>query len=524
LIIKEQNLLPLSRALWQIHFPDSLRLAQKARQRFSFEELFFLQLSLLQRKIKLSREKAFLVVPNLPLIKEFIGSLPFKLTDAQRKAAWQILKDMEKPKPMARLLEGDVGSGKTIVAAIAALSVLRAGYQAVLMAPTEILAEQHFLNIGELFKKFKLQVGLLTSERALIQKENKPPEKILKKELLQKIQGEQALMLIGTHSLIQRPVKFKKLALVIMDEQHRFGVEQRAKLARPAGKSKQTVFPHLLSMSATPIPRSLNLTLYGDLDLSLIDELPKQRRKIITKIIPPKKRGEVYQFIREQVGQGRQAFIVCPRIENQPAGKEKPLLSQTELKAVKEEYEKLSKEVFPDLKIAMLHGKMKAEEKEKAMNDFKNKKSDILVSTSVIEVGLDIANASVIAIEGVERFGLAQLHQFRGRVGRSSHQSFCFLFTNSTAGKSRQRLSALVKSENGFELAEKDLKIRGPGDFLGQRQSGLPDLAMESLANLELVKQARAAARAILLQSPRLEKYPAVKLKLKKFKKKLRSG
>jgi len=306
------------------------------------------------------------------------------------------------------------------------------------------------------------------------------------------------------------------LALVIVDEQHRFGVEQRRQLCQ----KNQSFIPHLLSMTATPIPRTLSLTIYGDLDLSLINEMPKGRKRIITKVIPPEERQKSYDFIRKQIKEGRQVFVICPRIESKDKEETKNI-SWAEVKAVKEEYEKLSKIVFPDLNVAMLHGKMKTKEKEKIMEDFKNKKIDILVSTSVVEVGVDIPNATVMMIEGAERFGLAQLHQFRGRVGRSKYQSFCFLFTDSPAKKTHLRLKALINCEDGFKLAEKDLEIRGPGDFSGIRQWGIPDLTMSSLKDIFLVEQARSAAKEILEEDPLLKKYPLLQKKLNEFSKKI---
>ncbi|MDI6591450.1 MAG: ATP-dependent DNA helicase RecG [Patescibacteria group bacterium] len=496
-IIESNKLLPLAEALWQIHFPDSLNLAKKAKERFSFEELFIISLFVLRERQKLAKESAIPIPLNLPLLKKFVNSLPFKLTDAQKRSAWEILKDIEKPRPMNRLLEGDVGSGKTVVAVMAALNVAKAGFQVALMAPTEILAKQHFQNISKLLENFNLKIGLLTSKE-------KPEGKVD--------------ISVGTHALIQEGVKFKNLALVILDEQHRFGVEQRAKLCQKSG-FKTRLIPHLLSMTATPIPRTLALSIYGDLDLSLIDELPKGRKKIITKVIPPEARQKAYAFIRKEVKNGKQVFVICPRIE--PEKNQQKITSWAEVKAVKEEYNKLSKKVFPDLKIGMLHGRMKVEEKEKIMKDFKERKIDILVSTSVVEVGIDIPNASLMMIEGAERFGLSQLHQFRGRVGRGKFQSFCFLFTDSPSKKTQQRLKALLSSENGFELAEKDLEIRGPGDLFGSRQWGIPDLAMASLKDIFLVEKTKNSAKEILAKDPELKKYPILRRKLEEFQQRI---
>ncbi|XOB46816.1 MAG: ATP-dependent DNA helicase RecG [Candidatus Nealsonbacteria bacterium] len=506
LIKKEENLLPLNQALWQIHFPDSKELAKKARKRFSFQELFFIQLNVLREKMRLKMEKAISIPFDLKVVKSFVDSLPFKLTNAQRKSAWQILKDIEKPRPMNRLLEGDVGSGKTIVATIAALNVAKAGYQVAFMAPTEILAEQHFKNLKNILKDFKLKIGLLTGSNSKISE-----KKITKKTLLQKIKEGEIDIIIGTHALIQEEVRFGKLALVILDEQHRFGVEQRARLCQGAD-SQVKLIPHLLSMTATPIPRTLALTLYGDLDLSLLDEMPKGRKKIITKVIPPKERERVYDFIKDEVKKGKQVFVICPRIESTETSK-----NWSDTKAVKKEYEKLSKKIFPKLKVAMLHGKMKSKEKEEVMKKMKNKKIDVLVSTSVIEVGIDIPNATLMLIEGADKFGLSQLHQFRGRVGRREDQSFCFLFTDSGTKKTRMRLRALLDSKTGFELAEKDLQIRGPGEVFGARQWGIPDLAMSSLSDVFLVKKTRSWAQKILEQDPQLKKYPLLADEIKEF-------
>ncbi len=476
--------------------------------------------------MKLSKEKAPAIPINVELMKEFIQSLPYKLTNAQKRSAWQILKDLEKPRPMNRLLEGDVGSGKTVVAAMAILNAVKNGYQAAFMAPTEILARQHHKTVINLLKKFKLKVGLITGKENYID-----GKKITRKELLEKVKNGAVNILIGTHAIIQdttpktrekTPARFNNLALVIIDEQHRFGVEQRAKLI-----TNQKMIPHFLSMTATPIPRTLSLTIYGDLDLSVIDELPKGRKKISTKIIQPKDKKATYEFIRQQIKEGRQTFVICPRIEQPKVtnllGEEVSFqtLSWMDVKAVKQEYKKLSEEIFPDLKIAMLHGKMKSDEKEKIMRDFKDKKIGVLVSTSVVEVGVDIPNASVMMIEGSERFGLAQLHQFRGRVGRSDFQSYCFLFTDTEGYVYNRRLRALITCDNGFELAEKDLAIRGPGDFTGQRQWGIPDLAMASLTDTVLVSKARQEAKELLEKDPELKKHPLLAEKLKEFQKRI---
>jgi ATP-dependent DNA helicase RecG len=520
-ILKKQKLPEIRTALMNIHFPRNIKFAEEAKKRFIFEEMFLLQLFVLRQKISLQKETAFKIAFDKELVQKFVNKLPFKLTNAQRKSAWEIIRDMERNKPMNRLLQGDVGSGKTVVAAMAALETAEAGSQVAFMAPTEILAQQHFKELNKLLNGFNLHIGLLTSA------ENKIEDEIIKRsEFVEKVKTGKLDIIIGTHALIQKNVKFKNLALVIVDEQHRFGVEQRAALL---GRSKQ--MPHLLSMTATPIPRTLALTVYGDLDISLLDEMPKGRQKIITKIVPPRQREQAYEFIRREVKNGRQVFVICPRIEprvNSPAAVNEAgpqfeidarKLIWSEVKAVKEEYGKLTMDIFPDLKIDMLHGKMSAKEKGEIMANFRDKKTDVLVSTSVIEVGIDIPNATIMMIEGSDRFGLAQLHQFRGRVGRGKHQSYCFLF--STSGETTHRLRALVKCENGFELAEKDMEIRGPGQFYGIRQSGMPDLAMNSLKDLIFVKSTRQEAIELLKKDPELKKYPLLSEKLSQFKQKI---
>jgi len=517
-ILKERNLMPLFEALLQIHFPSSLAKAELAKKRFAFEELFFISLFVLTERKKLASVKAISIPFSEAHMQKFTKALAFQLTGAQKKAAWYILKDLEKPRPMNRLLQGDVGSGKTVVAAMAALSVVKAGHQAAFMAPTEILAQQHFKTIGQILAPFKVTVGLLTgkTDRFISPKLPNDYIEISREKLLDRAKKGNIDLLIGTHALIQDKVKFGDLALLIVDEQHRFGVKQRAKMLNPSRHSKQALIPHLLSMTATPIPRTLALTIYGDLDLVLIDELPKGRKKIETKIIPPKERHKAYEFIRQQVKVGRQVFVVCPRIEKTDGAP-----SGIEMKTVKEEHEKLSKKVFPDLEVGMLHGKIPQKEKEGIMRKFRYGRIDILVSTSVVEVGVDIPNASVMMIEGADRFGLAQLHQFRGRVGRAEHQSYCFLFTESPSKTTRQRLTALVKSENGFVLAEKDLKIRGPGDFIGVKQWGMPDFAMEQLTNLQLVQESREAAKQLLDKDLTLINYPLLSTQIQSLREKL---
>ncbi len=505
--IKETtSLLPVGKALKEIHFPSSLKLAEEAKKRFDFQELFLVQLYVLRERIKLKREKAF-PIPYNNLLKKFVDSLPYELTKSQKKCAWEILQDLEKNQPMNRLLEGDVGSGKTVIATMAILNIALSNKQTALMAPTEILAKQHFETIKDLLssKKWrKLNIGLLTSEDCKINN-----RKSLKKTFLKKISNGKLDVVIGTHALIQKKVKFERLALVILDEQHRFGVKQRASLCEKKGP-----IPHFLSMTATPIPRTLAISVYGDLDLSLLTEMPKGRKKIRTQIVSLKEREGVYRFIESEIKKGRQAFILCPRIEAKNTS-----TRWSGAKAVKEEYSKLSKKIFPNLKIATLHGKMNVKEKEKIMKKFREKKIDILITTSVIEVGIDIPNATVMVIEGAERFGLAQLYQFRGRIGRGEKSSYCFLFTESSEVKSSERLKALVSSKSGFELAEKDLEIRGAGNVFGIKQSGIPDSITKSLTNPFLVEKTRNWAKRIIQHSPDLKKYPLLKERVKYIEK-----
>jgi ATP-dependent DNA helicase RecG len=515
-VLKGNSLYSLEQALREIHFPSSAVSAKKAQKRFSFERLFLLHLFVLKQKIALLEEKSISIPVDIEKVQELVSKLPFQLTDGQKKASWQILKDIEKNVPMNRLLEGDVGSGKTIVAVIASLAVIKAGHQVAIMAPTEVLAKQHFDEIAKLLWQFKIDIGLLTGKKDKLRSKKLKGDtlEISKEKLIEKAKTGEVDLLVGTHSLIQDKVKFKSLALVILDEQHRFGVEQRARLCL----KKDSGVPHLLSMTATPIPRTLALTLYGDLNLSIIKEMPKERKKIITKLISPKKRIHAYSFIKKEIEKGRQAFFICPKIEESKSGKK---TAWSDLKSVEEEKERLEKEVFPEFKIGMLHGKMKSSEKEKIMKDFRNKKTDILVSTSVIEVGIDIKNATVMVIEGAEMFGLSQLHQFRGRVGRGEFQSYCFLFTNSSNLKTKKRLEALLTSKDGFELAEKDLEIRGPGDFLGKRQWGSADFTMDALKDIELIEETREAAKTLLEKDPLLKNYSVLERRVSTLKQKL---
>ncbi len=509
-IKKDYQLMDLPFALEQIHFPASHNLLERAIHRLKFDELFLIQLQTQLVRERLKKQKGPKIEIKLEEIKKFIKELPFELTFSQKKSAWEILKDLEKPRPMNRLLEGDVGSGKTVVATIAILNVILNNYQVAYLAPTEILANQHFNTISKLLKNWPIEIALLTREDKKIISKKEKEEKISKSKLLSKILNGEIDLTIGTHAIIQKEVKFKNLGLVIVDEQHRFGVEQRAALLNNR-KKEGGFIPHFLSMTATPIPRSLALTLYGDLDLSIIDQLPPGRKEVKIKIVKPGEEKEVYNFIKKEIKNGRQAFVICPLID--PSDK-------LGVKSVKQEYEKLSQEVFPEFKIAMLHGKLKAKEKEKIMKNFLKKKINILISTTVVEVGIDVANASIMLIEGAERFGLAQLWQLKGRVGRSEYQSYCFLFSESYSEKARERLKALLLAKNGFELAEKDLEMRGPGEIFGTQQSGyLEYLKIAKLSDTLIIQQSQEAAKKILSLDPVLKNFPLLSKKIKEITK-----
>lgn len=498
-IIIGEKLIGFNEALLNIHFPQNSDLLAKAKERLAFDELFLIGLRMLNIKKELSKNKAIALFWEDGLLKEFVKKLPYQLTNAQRRAAWEILCDLKKSQPMNRLLEGDVGSGKTVVATMAALVAAKNNLQTVWLAPTEILANQHFKNVKKLLAPFNIKIGLLTSA-------NKKAD--LKKDRI----------IIGTHALIQKDVRLPNLGLIIIDEQHRFGVKQRSHLRQQSVVGRRlTIVPHLLSMTATPIPRTLALALYGDLDISVINEMPPGRKKVLTKVVSPQHRAKAYDFIAGQIKAGRQVFVICPLIEPKdtpPAGG-KINLFEADRKSAVAEYEKLKKQIFPQFKIGLLHGKMKAKEKDAVMKKFGTGKLDILVSTAVVEVGIDVSNASVMMIESAERFGLAQLHQFRGRVGRSTHQSFCFLFSESFGAANKNRLRAMVNCFDGFQLAQKDLAMRGPGELSGLRQAGLPDLKMATLADTIMMTRARRAAEKII--GGGLKKYPKLSAELTEF-------
>ncbi len=465
----------LGEAIRQAHFPDSQEKLKTARQRLAFDEIFYLQMGVLRQKRDWQAVVGRIFDVPEEWLKERIAALPYTLTGAQQRAVDDICVDVGSGRPMNRLLQGDVGSGKTVVAALAAMMVTHGGAQVAIMAPTSILAEQHFRN----FSNFLVAEGLLAEGQVrLLTGDTANGERVLIQEGL--AAGE-VKVLIGTHALIEEPVQFKDLQLVVIDEQHRFGVDQRAIL-----RSKGTN-PHLLVMTATPIPRSLALTLYGDLDLSIMDEMPAGRQPVATYVLTPQERERAYSLIRSQTKGGSQAFIVYPLIEESE--------KLDTLKAAVDDHERLSKEIFPDLQLGLLHGKMKPDEKDRIMADFRDKKYDVLVSTTVIEVGVDVPNATVMLIEGANRFGLAQLHQLRGRVGRGGGESFCLLIPAQADAAENERLQAMAQTNDGFQLAELDLQQRGPGEFLGTRQAGYATgLKMASLTDVTLIEKARKHA------------------------------
>lgn len=467
-IIGKYNFPKFAEAVRTIHFPQNLAAVEPARRRLAFEELLLLQLSSLKRKIEWKRNlPAYKLGVDKSIVESFIKTLPFELTKSQKEAIDEILSDLAKDKPMNRLLEGDVGSGKTVVAAIAALIAFANGYQTVIMAPTQILASQHYETLKTLFDPLKIRVSLVTSA-------------------FKKSDLGRADIFVGTHALISKRNKFDKVALVVIDEQHRFGVAQRAELVKKS-KNRSSV-PHILTMTATPIPRTVALTIYGDLDLSVLSDMPQGRIKVTTWIVPPIKRGRAYDWIRGQIKKNKiQVFNVCPLIE------ESEKETMQDVKAVTKEYQILAK-IFKGLKLGLLHGRIPAKRKEEAIGAFKEGKTDILVTTPVVEVGIDIANATIMLIEGAERFGLAQLHQLRGRVGRGKQKSYCLLFTDSKSRTVLARLSALQKYNSGFELAELDLKLRGPGEVFGTKQHGFPELKVATWHDSELIREAGIVA------------------------------
>lgn len=488
-IIKESDFLTLKEALGQIHFPENKITAQRAKERLAFDELFLLQLGGLKTKGEWGKEIAIHPLSITKYRKEigyFWEKIPFQLTEAQNKAIREIFNDLAAKKPMNRLLEGDVGSGKTVVAAIAMYVAILNGYQTALMAPTEILAFQHFETISKILEPLGVKIALATGSRKIGALDNK------------------FNIFIGTHALLSQKLDFKNLGLVVIDEQHRFGVEQRA-ILRQKG-----INPHLLALTATPIPRTVALTLYGELDLSVLDQMPPGRKHIRTWMVPDAKRLAAYAWMEKQIKNDlTRAFIVCPFIEESE--------TLVTVRAATVEYEKLQKDIFPKLRLGLLHGRMKGKVKEAVVNDFKNGNLEILVATPVVEVGIDIPDATIMLIEGAERFGLAQLHQLRGRVGRGERQSYCLLFTDSQSQEVIKRLKALESLHSGAELAELDLKMRGPGEIYGTAQHGLLKLKLASFSDFPLIEKTRTYAQEILRESPSLSEHPLLQAKLKKF-------
>lgn len=514
-ITKKYNLPNLSTALVWIHSPKKISHAESARKRFAFQEVFFIQIQKAKEKATVSSASTYQVNIDQTKLKEFISRFPFSLTIAQKKAIAEISKDFNKNYAMSRLLEGDVGSGKTAVAATSAFLVATSrppeglnkkiefgNLQVAYMAPTEILAKQHFQSFIEYFKHLPIQIGLITGSGCQKFPSKSNPEKatpISKTQLLKWVKSGEIPILIGTHALIYKTVEFKHLAYVIIDEQHRFGTKQRKRLAKKDGR-----LPHLLSMTATPIPRTLALTIYGDLDITLLDEMPKGRKPVITKTIGPGQSKDMYEHVRSELADGRQTYVICPRIDEPDPDKENAII----MKSVKAEAERLKQTEFSGYKIDILHSKMTPAEKDEIMKNFSEHKSDILVATSVVEVGVNVPNATNIIIEGADRFGLAQLHQLRGRVVRGTHQAYCFTVTTSKSEKTRDRLKALTTAKNGFELSEFDLQFRGSGGLYGHKQSGLSDLGMEAIKNIKLVEAARNEAKKMIEVDQNLEKHP----------------
>ncbi len=502
-ILEENDLAPLSSALQGIHFPSCKDHLKQSINRLKFDELFILQLKSEIAKKNRKKLKAKKIKFKEKKIKDFVSNLPFVLTKSQKVCSWEILQDIEKTIPMNRLLSGDVGSGKTVVAAMPIYDSILNGYQCTMMAPTEILAVQHFYSVEKLLGS-KIKIGLLTQSQVKITDyQFKSTSKVgQKKEFLSLLKTGKIQLAVGTHALLSKDVKFNNLSLVVVDEQHRFGVEQR-KMIKEKGRQA-----HFLSMTATPIPRSLALLIYGELNISILNESPPGRKPVMSRLVEKENRIKAYDFIKKQVNMGRQVFVVCPLIEDKDGG------NVSEKKTVLNEYKKLSKTIYPDLVVEYLHGKMKSADKEKVMSRFKAGKINILVSTSVVEVGVDIPNATVMMIEGAERFGLAQLHQFRGRVGRSNQQSYCFLFVENKSLKSSQRLKFFEKNNDGFKLAEKDLEMRGPGEVYGKAQSGIIELKLAKLVDYEIIKKARLAAHNIIDE---IEKHPLLLQKITKW-------
>jgi len=490
-ILVQKKLIPQKEAIIKIHFPENEIALEKARKRLAFNEMFLLQLQLLSTKKQWQKKQpAPIIKTDNKLLKRFVDRLPFALTRAQNRVIGEILADLEKSVAMNRLLQGDVGSGKTVVAAAAILMTASSGYQSALMVPTEILAQQHYQNLSKLLEPFGVKTTLLTS--STVRKNPQPATR-------------NPQLIIGTHALIHKYAQFDRVGLVVIDEQHRFGVSQRAKLIQKAQlTNKDQLSPHILTMTATPIPRTITLTIYGDLDVSILDEMPPGRKPVKTYLVPPSKREACYQWVKKQITNHQiQAFIICPFIE--------PSETLESVKAATAEYQRLQKEIFPNLRLGLLHGKMKSKEKEEILLKMSRGELDILVATPVVEVGIDIASANIMIIEAADRFGLAQLHQLRGRVGRGKEQAYCFLFADKLGKKAKARLKAMEEINDGMKLAEIDLQIRGPGEVYGTRQHGFPEFRLASLTDLDLIQQTRSTAENLLSLDPELKNSPKLK-------------
>lgn len=487
----EYGLIGVQDAIANIHFPSDSDALDAARRRLVFDEFFYLQLGLLKRRRDQQQTQSSAVLaPTGKLIDDFHTILPFKLTNAQQRVVNDILNDLQKPVPMNRLVQGDVGSGKTVVAVISILAAIQSGYQAAFMAPTEVLSEQHYRKLVSWFNQLHLPVELLTGSTKAAKR----------REIHAKLETGELPLLVGTHALIQDTVNFDRLGLVVIDEQHRFGVQQRARL------QQKGEHPHVLTMTATPIPRTLALTLHGDLEVSQIDELPPGRKPIQTTALTGRDRQQAYDLIKREIAQGRQVYVVLPLVEES---------EKLDLKSAIDEHQHLQENIFPEFKVGLLHGRMTSGEKDESIEAFRNNQTQILVSTTVVEVGVDVPNATVMLIEHAERFGLSQIHQLRGRVGRGAAQSFCLLMSSSKSETARQRLKVLEQSQDGFFISEMDMRFRGPGEVLGTRQSGLPDFALASLVeDQDVLELAREAAERTMEKDPTLNKWAAMKAEL----------
>lgn len=522
-ILKKFHLPDLKTALVWMHIPSKKEHADAAQKRFAFQEIFLIHLQKAYEKRQYQELFSFKLGIDKDDVTEFIESFPFSPTTGQMETLDHIFRDMQSNEPMSRLIEGDVGSGKTFIAAVASYATIKnrpagqsfGSLQVAYMAPTEVLAVQLFENFIEYFKDTGISIGLVTGSGCRkfptkVASSQKPWTEISKTQLTKWIKSGEIAITVGTHALISKSIDFHDLGLVIIDEQHRFGTNQRMKLAKKEGHA-----PHYLSMTATPIPRTLALTIYGDLDISVLDTMPSGRKPVMTELVSPDKRDNAYDRMRTELESGRQAYVICPRISDPDPEEEQKL----QLRSVTAEAKRLQEKIFPEYTIGIMHSKMTKAKKEEVMQQFANHEIDILVSTSVIEVGVNVPNASVMIIEGAERFGLSQLHQLRGRVMRSSHQPYCFLFTESMGDITEKRLKSFLEAKNGFELAEMDLSLRGTGDILGLKQWGMSDLAMIALRNIKLVEYARQEAKEIIEQDPELNNHISLQAFIKEMQK-----